>query len=401
MEKNITITESLKANDKPFGLGKNIVITGCGYVGYSIASVLKEKNTVLCVDKDTNKLKRLRRKGFNASTPKRGVYKNCDIVFIALPTDYNEETHTFDTAAIDQAAEVITKENKDCLIVIKSTVPVGYTAALRKKTGNNHIFFSPEFLREGKEIEDMLYPYRIIVGKNAGEEDVAESIAYILSEPCYKRPDVLLMSLAEAEAVKLFSNTYLAMRVAFFNEVDTFAKYNDMRTDRLINGICADARIGSGYNNPSFGYGGYCLPKDTKQLKDQMKSMPASIAKAVVKANKKRKQFIVDHISGTVISKNATVGFYRLTMKAGSDDIRNSASLEVLDLLHEKRPDLEILIYEPELKKNSFVPGTVMKDLKAFCRSSDLIVANRLDEKLSKDSVYADKIYTCDISMTD
>ena len=362
-------------------MNKKIAIVGCGYVGYALASALKEHNEVVCIDKDQKVVKKMIKKGLTAMEPKDGIYNECEIAFIALPTNYNGRIHGFNTEAIDKTAAQIAGENKECKIVIKSTVPIGYTDTLRKRLCSDNIFFSPEFLSEGHEMEDMEHPYRIIIGCGESEKENGKEIAELLSEICTEKPRCILISPEEAESVKLFSNTYLAMRVAFFNEVDTFAKSHDLNAGNLIDGICADGRIGENYNNPSFGYGGYCLPKDTKQLKENMKNDDTVISKAVVEANKRRKEFIVKDISKKV-KKNGIVGFYRLSMKAGSNDCRNSASVDIMKMLRKARPDIDICIYEPSTRKKTIKCGSVIKDIDEFCSLADLIIANRVDENL-------------------
>ncbi|WP_195656759.1 nucleotide sugar dehydrogenase [Blautia massiliensis (ex Durand et al. 2017)] len=378
-------------------MNKKIVVVGCGYVGFTLASFLKENNEVLCVDKDKKVLKKITEHNMQAAEPADGLYSDCDIVFIALPTNYDKKAHGFDTLAIDDTVKQIVNENPDCSIVIKSTIPIGYVSGLREAVKSSNIFFSPEFLREGHEMEDMEFPDRVIIGCKKGEEEKAAEITALLTERCQNCPRCLYMGLEEAESVKLFSNTYLAMRVAFFNEADTFAKERGLDTACIIEGICADSRIGDGYNNPSFGYGGYCLPKDTKQLKESMDCNSTVMAKAIVEANKKRKKVIVKDISSRV-KENGTVGFCRLTMKAGSSDCRNSVSVEIMEMLHKERPDITIYVYEPALKsRTKFECSTTVQSVSSLSKLSDVIVANRIPDVLREDSEAMSKVYSCDL----
>ncbi len=385
----------------------NIAVVGLGYVGLSLAILLSQKHKVIGLDiskekvdkinnkispiKDDEIIEYLTHKNLNliGTTDKELAYKKAEIVFVATPTDYNPEKNYFDTSSIDNVIEDILKTNEKALIVIKSTIPIGYTERKRKEFNTDRIIFSPEFLREGKALYDNLYPSRIVVGDKT---EKGEKIAKLLLEGTIKKDvPVFLMDSTEAEAVKLFANTYLAMRVAFFNELDTFAEIKGLNTLEIIKGVCSDPRIGNFYNNPSFGYGGYCLPKDTKQiLADYLgNGVPNILIKAIVESNAIRKK----HIAEVIANKKAKlVGIYRLAMKKNSDNFRHSSILDIVDLLKEK--GIDMVIYEPLIKEDNFKDIKVEKDFEKFINETDLIVANRLYEELKKVKY---KVYTRDL----
>ncbi|MBB6062814.1 UDPglucose 6-dehydrogenase [Thermosipho japonicus] len=384
-----------------------ITIVGLGYVGLSIAVLLSQNHEVIGLDiskdkvekinnkispiKDNEIIDYLKHKNLNlmATTDKEKAYKNAEIVFVATPTDYNPETNYFDTSSVDEVIKDVLKINKKALIVIKSTIPIGYTERKRKEFNTDRVIFSPEFLREGKALYDNLYPSRIVVGDKT---EKGEKIAKLLLEGAIKKDvPVFLMGATEAEAVKLFANTYLAMRVAFFNELDTFAEIKGLNTLEIIKGVCADPRIGDFYNNPSFGYGGYCLPKDTKQiLADYLgNGVPHILIRAIVESNTIRKR----HIAEMIERKNPKlVGIYRLAMKKDSDNFRHSSILDIIDYLKER--GMNMIIYEPIIKEDSFKGIKVEKDFDRFINESDLIVANRLYSELKN---IKNKVYTRDL----
>ena len=385
-----------------------ITVVGAGYVGTSLGALLARKNNITFLEKDTakvnllqkkrthlkeNKLKKLiREKGitFSATTNYRESLTKSKFVIICTPTNFNQKNNNFDTSIVEFVIQETRKINKSALIVIKSTVPVGFTEKMQKKYKTKNIIFSPEFLREGSSVEDNLYPSRIIIGSSSAK---AKIFSALLQEISKKKVKIYFMKSSEAEAVKLFSNTFLAMRVSFFNELDSFSLFKDFDSKLIISGVSADPRIGDFYNNPSFGYGGYCLPKDTKQLLADYGPIPQTLIKSVVNSNKLRKDLISEKI---IKSSSKIIGIYQLSMKEGSDNFRSSSVQGIIRRL--KKAKKEIIIYEPNLGKKYFLGIRVIEDLKIFKEKSELILTNRYSKKL--DDVKK-KVFTRDIFQVD
>ena len=385
-----------------------IAVAGIGYVGLSLSVLLAQHHEVWAVDVVPGKVEMLNRKqspirdaeieqylraaplDLRATTDAEAAYRDADYVIVATPTNYDDEKDFFDTSYVEAVLQLVRKVAPGAVIVIKSTIPVGYTAAMREKYGTDRILFSPEFLRESRALYDNLHPSRIIVGAAESCRTEAERFAALLKEGSLEpEVPVLICSSTEAEAVKLFANTYLALRVSFFNELDTYAQSKGLDTAAIINGVCLDPRIGGQYNNPSFGYGGYCLPKDTKQLLANYRDIPQNLMEAVVRSNSTRKDFI----AGEILKRAPrTVGVYRLTMKSNSDNFRSSALLDVMERLRGK--GVEIVVYEPTLTADSYCGYPRIAELSAFKRRCDVILANRVAAELAD---VTDKVYTRDI----
>ena len=397
-------------------MNKSIAVAGTGYVGLSISVLLAQHNHVVAVDIIPEKIALINQKkspiqdeyiekylsekelDLTATSDGESAYAEADFVVVATPTNYDSRKNHFDTSAVEAVLSLVTRVNPAATIVIKSTIPVGYTESIRKKLHNNNIIFSPEFLRESKALYDNLYPSRIIVSCDEHTREAAHTFAALLQEGALKENiDTLFMGYTEAEAVKLFANTYLALRVSYFNELDTYAEMKGLNTRDIINGVCLDPRIGTHYNNPSFGYGGYCLPKDTKQLLANYNQVPQNLIEAIVDANRTRKEFVASEVMERIKDiQDPVVGIYRLTMKSGSDNFRQSAIQDVMKQF--KANGIPVLIYEPTLDRPDFQGSEVTHNLAGFKTRASVIVANRWNSDLADVDT---KVYTRDLFRRD